>query len=100
MICAPEGGASRPFGAIIRGTGSVAGKADRYHARWAPRQRRARKIHGLAIDLVYRDGALVCAATRGDGRNGKDVTPNIRDHRLDPGAAARLGLVRHAGGAG
>jgi DNA ligase (NAD+) len=36
------------------------------------------KIDGLAIDLTYRDGALVRAATRGDGRTGEDVTPNIR----------------------
>src|ERR1700730_12691791 len=36
------------------------------------------KIDGLAIDLVYQDGALVKAATRGDGRTGEDVTPNIR----------------------
>jgi DNA ligase (NAD+) len=36
------------------------------------------KIDGLAIDLVYKDGALVKAATRGDGRTGEDVTPNIR----------------------
>src|ERR1700760_4721176 len=36
------------------------------------------KIDGLAIDLVYRDGSLVKAATRGDGRTGEDVTPNIR----------------------
>jgi DNA ligase (NAD+) len=36
------------------------------------------KVDGLAIDLVYRDGRLVRAATRGDGRTGEDVTPNIR----------------------
>ena len=36
------------------------------------------KIDGLAINLVYRDGKLVKAATRGDGRTGEDVTPNIR----------------------
>jgi DNA ligase (NAD+) len=36
------------------------------------------KIDGLAIDLIYRDGALVKASTRGDGRTGEDVTPNIR----------------------
>jgi DNA ligase (NAD+) len=36
------------------------------------------KIDGLAIDLVYRDAALVKAATRGDGRTGEDVTPNVR----------------------
>jgi DNA ligase (NAD+) len=36
------------------------------------------KIDGLAIDLVYEDGRLVRAATRGDGRTGEDVTNNIR----------------------
>jgi DNA ligase (NAD+) len=36
------------------------------------------KIDGLAVDVVYRDGALARAATRGDGRTGEDVTPNIR----------------------
>ena len=36
------------------------------------------KIDGLAINLVYSGGALVKAATRGDGRTGEDVTPNIR----------------------
>jgi len=36
------------------------------------------KIDGLAVDLVYRDGALLRAATRGDGRTGEDITPNIR----------------------
>src|ERR1700734_2575645 len=46
------------------------------------------KIDGLAIDLVYRDGALAGAATRGDGRTGEDVTPNIRTISSVP---ARLG---------
>lgn len=36
------------------------------------------KVDGLAIDLVYRDGRLVTAATRGDGRTGEDVTNNVR----------------------
>ena len=36
------------------------------------------KIDGLAVDLVYRGGALVRGATRGDGVTGEDVTPNIR----------------------
>ncbi|HEY5336530.1 MAG TPA: NAD-dependent DNA ligase LigA, partial [Mycobacteriales bacterium] len=36
------------------------------------------KIDGLAVDLVYEDGRLVRAATRGDGRTGEDVTPNVR----------------------
>ncbi len=36
------------------------------------------KIDGLALDLVYRDGRLVSAATRGDGTVGEDVTANVR----------------------
>ena len=36
------------------------------------------KIDGLAIDLVYEDGVLVRAATRGDGVTGEDVTANVR----------------------
>ncbi|MGW5365373.1 NAD-dependent DNA ligase LigA [Actinopolymorpha pittospori] len=36
------------------------------------------KIDGLAVDLVYEDGRLVRAATRGDGRTGEDVTLNVR----------------------
>ena len=36
------------------------------------------KVDGLAIDLVYEAGRLVRAATRGDGRTGEDVTPNVR----------------------
>nr|WP_245886319.1 NAD-dependent DNA ligase LigA [Kineococcus xinjiangensis] len=36
------------------------------------------KIDGLAINLLYEDGRLVLAATRGDGRTGEDVTLNVR----------------------
>src|SRR3954464_16068767 len=36
------------------------------------------KVDGLAINLLYEDGRLVRAATRGDGRTGEDVTPNVR----------------------
>ncbi|HET6817895.1 MAG TPA: NAD-dependent DNA ligase LigA [Mycobacteriales bacterium] len=36
------------------------------------------KIDGLAVALVYEDGRLVRAATRGDGVTGEDVTLNVR----------------------
>lgn len=36
------------------------------------------KIDGSGIALTYEDGALVRAATRGDGTTGEDVTANIR----------------------
>lgn len=36
------------------------------------------KIDGLAVDLVYENGILTRAATRGDGRVGEDVTANVR----------------------
>ena len=36
------------------------------------------KFDGLAINLRYENGVLVCAATRGDGETGEDVTANVR----------------------
>ncbi len=36
------------------------------------------KVDGVALALVYRDGRLDRAATRGDGRTGEDVTLNAR----------------------
>jgi DNA ligase (NAD+) len=36
------------------------------------------KLDGAAIELVYEDGRLAVAATRGDGRTGEDVTANVR----------------------
>jgi DNA ligase (NAD+) len=57
------------------------------------------KVDGLAIDLVYRGGRLVRGATRGDGRTGEDVTPNIRTittvpHVLQGGSIPNLLEVR------
>jgi DNA ligase (NAD+) len=45
------------------------------------------KVDGLAINILYEDGRLVRALTRGDGRTGEDVTPNVKTidsvpHRL------------------
>jgi DNA ligase (NAD+) len=36
------------------------------------------KLDGLAVSLLYQDGRLVRAATRGDGETGEDITQNIR----------------------
>jgi DNA ligase (NAD+) len=36
------------------------------------------KVDGLAVNLTYERGRLTRAATRGDGRTGEDITPNIR----------------------
>jgi DNA ligase (NAD+) len=36
------------------------------------------KVDGLAVNLTYEKGRLTRAATRGDGRTGEDITPNVR----------------------
>jgi len=36
------------------------------------------KLDGLAISLLYQQGVLIRAATRGDGRNGENITVNAR----------------------
>ncbi|MFE9739384.1 NAD-dependent DNA ligase LigA [Streptomyces sp. NPDC006477] len=36
------------------------------------------KVDGLAVNLTYEHGRLTRAATRGDGRAGEDITPNVR----------------------
>ncbi|HQT83218.1 MAG TPA: NAD-dependent DNA ligase LigA, partial [Candidatus Paceibacterota bacterium] len=47
------------------------------------------KIDGLKIVLTYEKGALVRAATRGDGVIGEDVTHNVRTIRAVPERLAR-----------
>ncbi len=42
------------------------------------------KLDGLSIELVYEDGVLVRAATRGDGRRGEEITANVRTIRSVP----------------
>ncbi len=59
------------------------------------------KLDGLSVELVYRNGAFVQGSTRGDGRNGEDVTANLRTIpavplrlRSDDGPAPDLVEVR------
>ena len=57
------------------------------------------KLDGLAISLLYEDGRLVRAATRGDGVTGEDVTANVATieavpHRLVGGSEPRRMEVR------
>ena len=42
------------------------------------------KIDGVAVSLLYRDGKLAYAATRGDGTTGDDITQNVRTIRSIP----------------
>ncbi|MGP1956200.1 MAG: NAD-dependent DNA ligase LigA [Arsenophonus sp. NC-PE1-MAG3] len=42
------------------------------------------KLDGLAVTLLYKQGKLVQAATRGDGRTGENITTNIRTIRAIP----------------
>ncbi|HNN49026.1 MAG TPA: NAD-dependent DNA ligase LigA, partial [Marmoricola sp.] len=42
------------------------------------------KVDGLAINILYRNGKLVRALTRGDGRTGEDVTANVRTIKSIP----------------
>ena len=50
------------------------------------------KIDGLAVALVYRNGALARGATRGTGATGDDVTPNIRTIHGVPARLAGPGI--------
>jgi DNA ligase (NAD+) len=42
------------------------------------------KIDGVAVSVIYRDGLLQQAATRGDGETGEDITANVRTIRAVP----------------
>ncbi|GED84598.1 NAD-dependent DNA ligase LigA [Streptomyces sp. 6-11-2] len=57
------------------------------------------KVDGLAVNLTYEDGRLTRAATRGDGRVGEDITPNVMTiaeipHRLDGDRVPSLVEIR------
>ncbi|MBW3595101.1 MAG: NAD-dependent DNA ligase LigA [Actinobacteria bacterium] len=42
------------------------------------------KMDGVAVNLIYEDGAFVKGATRGDGRVGEDITANLRTIQAVP----------------
>ncbi len=42
------------------------------------------KMDGLAIEIIYENGVLARAGTRGDGTTGEDVTPNVKTVRAIP----------------
>ena len=53
------------------------------------------KFDGVAISLVYEDGQLIRAVTRGDGTKGDDVTANVRTIRNIPLRLTDASVPKH-----
>ncbi|MGH2459966.1 MAG: NAD-dependent DNA ligase LigA [Chloroflexota bacterium] len=64
------------LGRFFQRVRTLLGRAAEYHCE--------PKFDGLSIALVYHDGELAIAATRGDGYLGEDVTANVRTIRSIP----------------
>ena len=62
----------------------VVGGAARTRRATRPSSSASSRSTGVAINLTYENGRLVRGATRGDGRVGEDVTPNVRTIEGDP----------------
>ena len=58
------------------------------------------KIDGLACSLIYENGRLVRAATRGDGEVGENVTANVRSIKAIPQRSADSRRRRNTGACG
>jgi DNA ligase (NAD+) len=52
------------------------------------------KLDGLAVELIYENGNLVRALTRGDGKVGEDVTQNVRTIPTVPRTLSALGSLK------
>lgn len=50
------------------------------------------KLDGLAVSLLYENGLLVRASTRGDGTTGENITANIRTIRAIPLRLSGVGI--------
>ncbi|NLB15922.1 MAG: NAD-dependent DNA ligase LigA [Clostridiales bacterium] len=55
------------------------------------------KIDGLSVSIIYENGVLISAATRGDGYVGEDVTDNIRTIKSLPKRISYEGLLEIRG---
>lgn len=54
------------------------------------------KLDGVAVELVYENGVLASASTRGDGYTGEDITANVRTIKAIPLRLSRTGLFSGA----
>ncbi|HDQ22775.1 MAG TPA: NAD-dependent DNA ligase LigA [Candidatus Uhrbacteria bacterium] len=53
------------------------------------------KMDGLALSLVYKNGILLSAATRGDGKTGEDITRNIKTIEAIPLRLINLDKIKN-----